>query len=972
MNFFSISGYCQKKDDQLSLCRFKFPFEIIGYEMELGEPKKVISEEGLTFSYQQPVRQSDKVQDGAEFRGKRLKSLRNHDRVVEHIPELLQIWRGNIDTKVISTVDNLLGYICKVSSFKSKLKPLLNITLIFQYVTKPEAHSESCIDIVKKVLEKVDDIDDTTKRTIQRICMSFLKEHDINRNEAHLYLNADSLMITSRPTIAVNLTDKRRVTVEKFLQPNTGEASALTANFADYYWTRETDVNYQRACEKYEEDPVHFPLGHPRDVSLYYYASLFERNWRYRGTHKCPVPTPQFSSVPDQVKEEAYNAYCEVTLLLHKPGTNPTNFLHKNLHDENSDIFMFAHEALHDFVHDEDSQCPEMIREEFKNALRAEEIIAQKQAGEGDVYFTPPEERLDIDELDPSPLDDTHLELGVDDELFGIDAPAEQRDVDEQIEDIMDMEKVDEDVHLEHSADHNWHEDRILLGLTNEGIKASQTWIKEKKIQSQGSVNQSDRVPIDPSTLNQNQRWIYDTAMEAIQHPEEQKFIDLCGGAGTGKSYLINAIIDGAEALYPDKRTVQPISPTGQATIQFADKGGKTIHSCFRIKVHNKKGKQTSIEELGEGEAQQLERDLAHLRLLIIDEKGMMGFLRLAQIDSRLRQARPQGKDKPFGGISVMIAGDLRQLPPVGDMPLYKVPTKKDSTPEHVGYNLYRMFDENTFKLSDIMRQRGAENEQFRKDLTDLAVNHFTEEQYFRWASFMNPKTMDPERWHEFENEGLKLAAKKDDLKGFNGERLLKLNKPICQSTAINRPAAAKDSDPNQAGNLMNELFLAKGARILLTRNLWTERGLVNGSHGYIRYIIFREGSDPNTSPYPMPDLLLVEFPTYSGPAFDIIDTEERLVPILPETASWSTSRVKNLYRIQFPILPGYAITIHKSQGMFFSGFSVKISERDHHFRHDTPESYCENLTDRVQSRLAVHRVLSRDKRTGAGHREWE
>ena len=117
----------------------------------------------------------------------------------------------------------------------------------------------------------------------------------------------------------------------------------------------------------------------------------------------------------------------------------------------------------------------------------------------------------------------------------------------------------------------------------------------------------------------------------------------------------------------------------------------------------------------------------------------------------------------------------------------------------------------------------------------------------------------------------------------------------------------------------MNELFLAKGARILLTRNLWTERGLVNGSHGYIRYIIYREGSDPNTSPYPMPDMLLVEFPTYTGPSF--LDTEERIVPIFPETASWSTRRVKNLYKIQFPILPGYAITIHKSQGMFFFAF---------------------------------------------------
>ena len=96
----------------------------------------------------------------------------------------------------------------------------------------------------------MDETDDTTKRTVQRICMSFLKEHDINRNEAHLYLNSDSLMITSRATIAVNLTDKRRVIVENFHKQNAGEASALTANFADYYWTRDNDVNYHFLCQQ--------------------------------------------------------------------------------------------------------------------------------------------------------------------------------------------------------------------------------------------------------------------------------------------------------------------------------------------------------------------------------------------------------------------------------------------------------------------------------------------------------------------------------------------------------------------------------------------------------------------------------------------------------------------------------------------------------------------------------------------------
>ena len=50
----------------------------------------------------------------------------------------------------------------------------------------------------------------------------------------------------------------------------------------------------------------------------------------------------------------------------------------------------------------------------------------------------------------------------------------------------------------------------------------------------------------------------------------------------------------------------------------------------------------------------------------------MVGFRLLAQIDKRLRQATGRISE-PFGGVSIILVGDILQLPPVGDKPLYHV-----------------------------------------------------------------------------------------------------------------------------------------------------------------------------------------------------------------------------------------------------------------------------------------------------------
>ena len=69
----------------------------------------------------------------------------------------------------------------------------------------------------------------------------------------------------------------------------------------------------------------------------------------------------------------------------------------------------------------------------------------------------------------------------------------------------------------------------------------------------------------------------------------------------------------------------------------------------------------------------------------------MCGKKRFYQIDHRLREAFPLQADVPFGGRSILLAGDLRQLPPVGDLALYS--TNPGNVQQQQGGTLYRLFD---------------------------------------------------------------------------------------------------------------------------------------------------------------------------------------------------------------------------------------------------------------------------------------
>ncbi|KAJ3751767.1 hypothetical protein EV360DRAFT_4431, partial [Lentinula raphanica] len=62
--------------------------------------------------------------------------------------------------------------------------------------------------------------------------------------------------------------------------------------------------------------------------------------------------------------------------------------------------------------------------------------------------------------------------------------------------------------------------------------------------------------------------------------------------------------------------------------------------------------------------------------------------------------------------------------------------------------------------------------------------------------------------------------------------------------------------------SLEPELVLARGAKMMLTRNLWQTKGLVNGTLGTLVDIVWKEGSSRND----LPLAVLIEVPTYTGP----------------------------------------------------------------------------------------------------------
>ena len=429
--------------------------------------------------------------------------------------------------------------------------------------------------------------------------------------------------------------------------------------------------------------------------------------------------------------------------------------------------------------------------------------------------------------------------------------------------------------------------------FTQEEINSMPTWLSTAKGSCESSTE--EYLDIDINTLNSSQRKAYDIVenhFKCDSENQEQLLMIIKGGAGCGKSYLIDAL----RSLLRECCIVTAFF--GMASFNVK---GKTLHSILRLPIRGKYRNSLKGPAL-----LKLQEAMNGIKYLIIDEFSVVGQNMLGWIDKRCRQATGRS-DLPFGGISVFLVGDIGQLPPVLDKVLYH--KKPNEEIETEGFIIYRLFDK-VIVLTKNERSRGESREQqrFRQLLLNIRNGTVTEDD---WV-LLQTRTPDSVGNNMDTKEYVKLSFSNEKVANDNFEALKSLNVPIAQVNARHNSSSAAKLSSDDMGGLEPKLFLAVGARVMITRNLWTEKGLCNGSMGTISDVVYKQGDKPPA----LPVAVIIQFDeTYTGPSFS--SDKPRCVPI-PAQINESDLYGSSHERQQLPVKLSWAITIHKSQDLTF------------------------------------------------------
>jgi ATP-dependent exoDNAse (exonuclease V) alpha subunit len=206
------------------------------------------------------------------------------------------------------------------------------------------------------------------------------------------------------------------------------------------------------------------------------------------------------------------------------------------------------------------------------------------------------------------------------------------------------------------------------------------------------------------------------------------------------------------------------------------------------------------------------------------------------------------------------------------------------------------------------MWQRGEDETtiQFRMALSELRESRLSQSSWELLCTRVQNQLL-PDEVASFQS-ALRLYFTNDEARERNYRQLVAANQPVKKILSMHTGRNALKASVEEADNLPTKLLVCIGAQVMLMANLWTEKGLVNGSIGTIQDILWDTGQDPSVS---MPSLLLIRFSEYSGPDFPIYGS--KIVPIFPVTCQFEYKGVP-CSRTQFPIRLVYAITVYKSR----------------------------------------------------------
>ena len=354
-------------------------------------------------------------------------------------------------------------------------------------------------------------------------------------------------------------------------------------------------------------------------------------------------------------------------------------------------------------------------------------------------------------------------------------------------------------------------------------------------------------------------------------------------------------------AQHPNDTTVLLTAPTGTAAFGV---GGFTVYSALKIP---RKLKYT-YESLTDETLNTLQSKLGSLKILIIDEISMIDRKVMNYIHGRLKQLKQyRSRDRTawFGNVCVLAVGDFHQLPPCKAKSLC-VPNREDGI--DIWHDNFKIV-----QLEKIMRQK--DDISFAQTLNRLRVKKKSD----RLSEVDDNVLRSRSNLADIPDKVLHVFALNKYADAHNGQMLLK----YC-SNPRTLPAQDYVKDPESGrwtlcphpkkgttSDLLDNLLIDIGARVMMTRNVDVTDGLVNGAFGevvgidqcnltapattiYVKFDSQKTGQKQNRQPVPnIPDVAIAV-----QPYEDVLETNS------------------NVRRRQFPLKLAWGCTIHKCQGM--------------------------------------------------------
>ena len=417
-------------------------------------------------------------------------------------------------------------------------------------------------------------------------------------------------------------------------------------------------------------------------------------------------------------------------------------------------------------------------------------------------------------------------------------------------------------------------------------------------------------------TLNKSQREVFNSAfswarckvkfkLAGMQFNQEPVHFFLTGGAGSGKSHLARVIYHVWEKEFNSmssdisKIKVLTIAPTGVAAINV---NGTTVNSALGIPPNNN----PVLPALSSEKKCLFRNAYSELQAIVIDEVSMISNFRLLHIHLRLCEIFGCQSDKRFANLSIVVVGDLLQLPPIKQRQVFSLFDNEFLNICHPWYWF------KCCELTECMRQQ--DDQQFINLLNAVRVGVLSDEHIDLLKTRMKDENEIPANAVYI----FATNAQKDDK---NAEKLAALTEypEITLSAADEIPKNISDSQvekvlncsTSDAGGLAKVLTLKKTARVMLTSNIDIKDRLINGQMGEI-FDFHYTGN--NTI-----DVIFVKFDDELAGLNQMRKSrfamEHNVVPVYRINSRISTGKTFAV-RVQFPLALAYACTVHKVQGL--------------------------------------------------------